>query len=70
MENEATPRLIVPDPEMPDAETVRKWLNICAYDSAAKHCREFPYYRESGSSEDGCGKLLLDAARIIKFLLG
>ena len=55
---------------MPDAEVVRKWLTICAYDSAAKHCRECPYYRESGANEEGCGKLLLDAARIIKFLMG
>lgn len=67
MENE---RVIVPEPEMPDAEMVRKWLTICAYDSAAKHCRECPYYRESGANEEGCGKLLLDAARIIKFLMG
>lgn len=67
MENE---RVRVPNPEMPDVETVRKWLTICACDSAAKHCRECPYYRESGSSEDGCDKLLLDAARVIKFLMG
>ena len=67
MKNE---RVRVPKPEMPDVETVRKWLNICGSDDAGKHCHECPYYRESGSSEDGCGKLLLDAARIIKFLMG
>lgn len=67
MENE---RVRVPKPEMPDVETVRKWLTICAYDSAAKHCRECPYYRESGTNEEGCGKLLLDAERLIRFLIG
>ena len=67
MENE---RVRVPEPEMPDAETVRKWLTIGAYDCAAKHCCECAYYRESGANEEGCGKLLLDAARIIKFLMG
>lgn len=64
MENEATPRLSVPEPEMPDVETVRKWLNICGSDDAGKHCRECPYW------PDKCFDLLLDADRIIKFLLG
>ena len=64
MENEATPRLIVPDPEMPDVETVRKWLTICGSDHSGKPCNECPYYPNK------CDDLLLDAGRIIKFLMG
>lgn len=64
MENEATPRLIVHDPEVPDVETVRKWLNICGSSDAVNRCRECPYYPNK------CDDLLLDADRIIKFLMG
>lgn len=61
MENE---RVRVPKPEMPDVETVREWLTICGSGHAAKHCHECPYF------PDKCDDLLLDAGRIIKFLMG
>lgn len=67
MENE---RVVVPEQEMPDAETVRKWLTICSRVGSPEICRQCPYYMEGGDYEDGCGKLLADAARIIKFLMG
>lgn len=67
MKNE---RVVVPEPEMPDAEMVRKWLTICSRVGSPEICRQCPYYMEGGDYEDGCGKLLADAARIIKFLMG
>ena len=67
MKNE---RVIVPEPEMPDAEMVRKWLTICSRDGSLEVCGQCPYYMESGGYEESCGKLLADAARIIKFLMG
>lgn len=67
MENEL---VCVPEPEMPDAEMVRKWLTICSRDGSLEVCGQCPYYKEGGSYEQSCGKLLADAARIIKFLMG
>ena len=67
MKNE---RVMVPEPEMPDAEMVRKWLTICSRVGSPELCRQCPYYMEGGDYEDGCGKLLADAARIIRFLMG
>ena len=61
MENE---RVRVPKQEMPDVETVRKWLTICGSDHSGKPCNECPYYPNK------CDDLLLDADRIIKFLMG
>ena len=67
MENE---RVVVPEPEMPDAETVRKWLTICSRDLSPEECGQCPYYMEGCGYVESCGKLLADAARIIKFLMG
>lgn len=61
MENE---RVMVPKPEIPDVETVRKWLTICGSDHSGKPCNECPY------DPNKCDDLLLDADRIIKFLMG
>lgn len=63
-------RVIVPEPDMPDVETVRKWLKICSSDDAGKYCRACPYYGDTDEHKIECEKLLSDADRIIGFLLG
>ena len=65
IKNEA--RLVVHE-GMPDAEVVTKWLHICSKDSAGEHCPECPYNRDP--YENGCGQLLADAEKLIRFLLG
>lgn len=62
-------RVIVPKPEMPDVGTVLKWLEICSRDDTCGLCSGCPYSGGDRSYEEGCGKLLADAARIIKFLM-
>lgn len=52
---------------MPDAELTRKWLEICGSDNAGEHCKDCPWNKDP--YENGCGKLLTDAARLIKFLM-
>lgn len=52
---------------MPDAELVRKWLEICGRDDAGEHCKDCPWSKDP--YENGCGKLLADASRLIKFLM-
>lgn len=54
--------------EMPDAEVVNKWLHICSKDDAGEHCCKCPYNRDP--YENGCGQLLADAAKLIRFLMG
>lgn len=53
--------------DMADPEVVRKWLTICSKDNAGEHCHKCPY--NTDPYENGCGKLLADAARLIKFLM-
>lgn len=65
IKNEA--RLVVHE-GMPDAEVVTKWLHICSKDGAGEHCPECPYNRDP--YENGCGQLLADAGKLIRFLLG
>lgn len=52
---------------MPDAELVRKWLTICSRDDAGEHCKDCPW--NWYPYENGCGKLLRDAERLIAFLM-
>lgn len=40
-----------------------KWLRICATDNHAKECADCPY--NCGTYEDGCGRLLADAADLL-----
>lgn len=54
--------------DMPDAEVVNKWLHICSKDDAGEHCSKCPYNRDP--YENGCGQLLADAAKLIRFLMG
>ena len=65
IKNEA--RLVVHE-GMPDAEVVTKWLSICSKDGAGEHCPECPYNRDP--YENGCGALLADAGKLIRFLMG
>ena len=60
-------RLIVHE-DMPDAELVRQWLTNCSKDDAWESCNKCPWNKDP--YENGCGKLLADAARLIKFLMG
>lgn len=60
-------RVIVHE-DMPDAEVVNKWLHICSKDDAGEHCKDCPYNNDP--YENGCGKLLADAEKLIRFLLG
>lgn len=46
-----------------EAREVIKWLNICSKDNAGEHCNDCPY--NQGAYEDGCGKLLADAALLL-----
>ena len=54
--------------DMPDAEAVSKWLHICSRDDAGEHCKDCPY--NADPYENGCGKLLADAEKLIRFLMG
>lgn len=54
--------------DMPDAEAVSKWLHICSRDDAGEHCKDCPY--NTDPYENGCGKLLADAEKLIRFLMG
>ena len=54
--------------DMPEAEVVSKWLHICSKDDAGEHCKDCPYNKDP--YENGCGKLLADAAKLIRFLMG
>lgn len=53
--------------DMPDAGEVQKWLKICSRDDAGERCKECPWNEDP--YENGCGKLLADAARLIAFLM-
>lgn len=53
--------------DMPDAGEVQKWLKICSRDDAGERCKECPWNKDP--YENGCGKLLADAARLIAFLM-
>lgn len=44
-------------------QEIIKWLNICAADTYAEACKSCPYNK--GDYEDGCGKLLHDAALLL-----
>ena len=66
MENNES-RVIVHQ-DMPDAELVRKWLTICSRDDAGEHCKDCPWNNDP--YENGCGKLLGDAEKLIRFLMG
>ena len=59
-------RVIVHE-DMPDAELVREWLTICSRDDAGERCKDCPWNRDP--YENGCGKLLRDAERLIGFLM-
>lgn len=54
--------------DMPEAEVVTKWLHICSKDDAGEHCNKCPYNRDP--YENGCGQLLADAEKLIRFLMG
>ena len=54
--------------DMPEAEVVSKWLHICSKDDAGEHCKDCPYNKDP--YENGCGKLLADAGKLIRFLMG
>lgn len=54
--------------DMPDAAVVTKWLHICSRDDAGEHCKDCPY--NADPYENGCGKLLADAEKLIRFLMG
>ena len=65
---ETNEKRVIVHEDMPDAELVRKWLTICSRDDAGEHCKDCPY--NADPYENGCGKLLADAARLIRFLMG
>lgn len=50
-----------------EAREVIKWLNICSKDNAGKYCKDCPYndLQDHKNYEDGCGKLLADAAMLL-----
>lgn len=60
-------RVIVHE-DMPDAEVVNKWLHICSKDDAGEFCKDCPYNKDP--YENGCGQLLADAAKLIRFMMG
>ena len=45
-----------------------KWLNVCATDCHAEECKKCPYNNDE--YEDGCGKLLADAALLLAAAYG
>ena len=65
---ETNEKRVIVHQDMPDAETVSKWLHICSRDDAGEHCYKCPY--NTDPNEDGCGKLLSDAEKLIRFLMG
>lgn len=49
-------------------QEIIKWLNICATDCHAEECKQCPYNKDD--YEDGCGKLLADAALLLTAAYG
>lgn len=46
-----------------EAREVIKWLNVCSKNNPAEMCKECPY--NDPDYEEGCGKLLADAALLL-----
>ena len=50
-----------------EAKEVIKWLQICSRNDAGKLCKECPYNKPA--YEEGCGKLLADAAKLLEAVM-